>query len=425
MIEKQLYEQGVEKARQKDYAGAIADLTEAIQLSPYFADAYYQRGLAYFDTGNLHDAVSDYTRALEFNPESVGARYARALVRLTLKNLPGALEDVDAAIARDEKYAAAYNLRGMVQRKQGNIHGAIAAFKKAGELYLAQKDAENCRRCLERAKQLQPKSPQPTPQAPPQPLLSSDEIYAQILTKAESGDCRGAMRELDWAIELDDKDANAYCCRGIIRSKMGDSRGAIADFNRALRLNPEDAIAYRNRGKLRMELGDWGGAASDFNRAIEIEPKDAMLLVARGNAFREMGNYSAAIDDYTQALEIDAEDANAYYHRGMARARMEEMKGAIEDYQNAASYFCEKEDWKNYQNALDSLKQLQSAAPQTKAAEVNSNPLRDRLLILVGGHWGIAERLIERAKYYYPGMSEDWYIEKVVYDLEQQRGGNG
>lgn len=48
--------------------------------------------------------------------------------------------------------------------------------------------------------------------------------------------------------------------------------------------------------------------------------------------------------------------------------------------------------------------------------------LRQRLLRLVGGYWEIAQRLIDQAKRYYPGMSEEWYMEKVIDDLERDRG---
>jgi hypothetical protein len=47
--------------------------------------------------------------------------------------------------------------------------------------------------------------------------------------------------------------------------------------------------------------------------------------------------------------------------------------------------------------------------------------MRQKLLRLVGGYWEIAERLIEDTKYRYPGMSEDWYIEKVIQDLERDK----
>jgi tetratricopeptide (TPR) repeat protein len=417
------YKRGLEKARQKDYAGAIEEFNHAIQLNPYFAETYLQRGLAYYDLGNILHAVSDYTEALKLNPESIEAYYCRALARVALKNFPGALKDVNQAIFLNSNYASAYNLRAIIHRKQGYIHDAIANFKKAAELYLQQKDKENCRLCLEKIKELQPKEKpvlvrQINSQAP---SIQSPQVYfTQLLEKAEKGDIRQALEDLNWALQVDPQDAQAYCCRGVVRCKQENYREAIADFNQALLLNFQDPIVYRNRGRARFHLGDHQGAIADFNRALQIQPQDALLYSARGNTYRAMGHYLAAIQDYTQALQLNPDDAQTYYNRGIAYAHLEEMQDAIADYQRAASIFCEKEDWGNYQQVLDSLKKIQS--PSLELKQARQNILRQRLLRLVGGYWEIAQRLIEQAKRYYPGMSEEWYMEKVIDDLESDRG---
>jgi hypothetical protein len=47
--------------------------------------------------------------------------------------------------------------------------------------------------------------------------------------------------------------------------------------------------------------------------------------------------------------------------------------------------------------------------------------LRQRLFTLIQGDWNLAERLLDSAKMNYPGQTEDWYWEKVIYDLERDR----
>ncbi|MBD2195348.1 MULTISPECIES: tetratricopeptide repeat protein [Calothrix] len=418
----EFYNQGLEKAKQKDYAGAIAEFNLALQQTPDFPEAYFQRGLAYYDSGAILQAVSDYTEVIKLNPESVEAYYSRALARVALKNLPGALEDVERAIRFNSHYAAAYSLRGMVRRKQGYIHDAIANFKQAAELYLQQKDAENCRLCLERIKQLQPPAkPAVTPaNSPAIKITSPKEYFRQLLDKAEKGDTKEAIADLNWVLKADPQDAQAYCCRGVVNCKMGKYQEAIADFNQALKLNFVDAIVYRNRGKARCLLGDYQGAIADFNQALQTEPQDALVYVARGNAYRAMSNYLGAIKDYSQAIQINPEDAQAYYNRGIAHTHLEDMQQAIENYQKAASIFLEKEDWDNYKLVLDSLNKIQKSLPETKQQKYNL--LRQRLLRLVGGQWEIAQRLIQQKKDNYPQMPEEWYLQKVITELERDRG---
>ncbi|MBW4612002.1 MAG: tetratricopeptide repeat protein [Desmonostoc vinosum HA7617-LM4] len=417
----ELYNKGLEKAKQKDYGGAIEEFNRVLQLTPNSTQAYLQRGLAYYDSGAILQAVSDYTEVIKLNPQSVEAYYCRGLARLALKNLPGALDDVEQAIRLNYNYAAAYNLRGIIRRKQGYIQDAIANFKQAAQLYLEQKDQENCRLCLERIKQLKPPEKPVAQQKSPTiaPIISTKDYFTQLLEKAEQGDTQAALADLNWILQADSQDAQAYCCRGVVRCKIGNYRDAIADFNQALKLNFQDAIVYRNRGKARSLLGDHQGAIADFNQALQIQPQDTLIYVARGNVYRAMGNYLDAIQDYTQALQINPDDAQAYYNRGIAYTFLEEMQHAVEDYQRAASIFCEQEDWGNYQEVLNSLEKIRRLNPEL--AKQKSKLLHQRLLRMVGGYWEIAQRLIEQKQDYYPGMPEEWYLQKVIDDLERDR----
>ncbi|MEM7725334.1 MAG: tetratricopeptide repeat protein [Cyanobacteria bacterium P01_A01_bin.45] len=421
------YNQGLEKLRQQDYQNAIALFTEAIQNDPYLFQAYFYRGLAYYDLGEFLQAVSDYTHVLKLDSQNPQAYYSRALARLALKNLPGTLDDVENTIAVNHNYAPAYDLKGIVRRKQGFIHDAIANFKKAAQLYLEQKDKENCRLCLEKIQQLQPKKSSETPQQPNsqyksnnnQPFVTENKYFIQLLEKAECGATKQATEDLNWLLQTDPQDGQAYCFRGVVRCKQGKYQQAISDFNQALKLKYQDAAVYRNRGKARSYMGDHQGAIADFNQAIQIKSDDALVYVARGNAYRKIGNYSGAIKDYTEALKHNDQNAHAYYNRGIAYTHMEEMQKAMEDYQKAASMFCEQEDWSNYQIVLDDMKKFKSPSPEIQKTQ--DELLRQRLLRLVGGHWEIAQRLIEQAKLYYPGMSEEWYLETVIYDLERDK----
>lgn len=45
--------------------------------------------------------------------------------------------------------------------------------------------------------------------------------------------------------------------------------------------------------------------------------------------------------------------------------------------------------------------------------------LRRRLFTLVHGNENLADRLLDSVRRKYPNQSEDWYWEKVIYDLER------
>ncbi len=425
-IDQDFFNQGLAKAGSKDYLGAIACFDQALAANPNLTQGYYHRGLAKFDSGDPQGAIADYTQALNLNSEYIEAYFARCLGYICSGDLPQALADIDRAIGINSNYAKAYKLRGTVYRKMGNNEAAIANFKQAAELYIQQKDAANARQCLAQIKNLQAPPPAPVfPQKKPvilPEMLSEKQFYAQLLEKAENGDVQGALAGLNWAVEVDSTDAAAYLCRGIVRSKMQNYREAIADFNQALKFEPENITIYRNRGKARASFGDYQGAISDYNKVLDKEPQDTLAYIARGNAYRETSKYAEAMQDYNQAIKINPQEGDAYYNRALLHTRLEEISAAILDYQTAAQIFCEKEDWDNYQKALDSLKKIQGSNPPEKHPNVFKNQQKQRLLLLVGGYWEIAERLIEQAKDKYPGNSEQWYWKKVIADLERERG---
>lgn len=51
-----------------------------------------------------------------------------------------------------------------------------------------------------------------------------------------------------------------------------------------------------------------------------------------------------------------------------------------------------------------------------------SRPLRRKLLLLLHQDLGAANRLLMQASFKYPDKSAEWYAEKVIYDLQRDRG---
>lgn len=98
---------GLVAARQ--YDRAIADYTAAIQLKPDFAEAYNNRGFAYYLQGKGEAAIADFTRAIELRPNYPKAYNSRGVVYMShgygaAKSVP----DFDRAIALKPDFRYAY-----------------------------------------------------------------------------------------------------------------------------------------------------------------------------------------------------------------------------------------------------------------------------------------------------------------------------
>ncbi|MEL6382983.1 MAG: tetratricopeptide repeat protein [Cyanobacteria bacterium J06626_18] len=257
-MQEALYQQGIARAKAGNYSAAIAAFTRALQHQFDFADAYYQRGLVHFKRCDFTAAIADYTKALQHGGDDAGRYFARGLAYLSAQQPDAAIADAKQAILLDPASASAYKLIGRARQRQGDDQKAIASYKKAVELYLDQRDIESCRRCLGHIRKLQAQD-QPTPQPSSSsstasesaagaqtPLTDPDEFLKRAMQKAQRKDYRGAMEDLDWAIQIDPQDAEAYASRSQVRADFGDFHGAIADLQQVAVLsanqsNPEKA----------------------------------------------------------------------------------------------------------------------------------------------------------------------------------------
>ena len=63
------YNRGIAKARLGRHQDAIADIDQAIQLRPDFADAYSNRGNTKVLLGRYQEAIADYDQAIRLQPD--------------------------------------------------------------------------------------------------------------------------------------------------------------------------------------------------------------------------------------------------------------------------------------------------------------------------------------------------------------------
>ena len=137
--------QGVEKARHKDWNGAITDYSEAIRLNPNHAIAYYNRGLAYGQLGEYQKALTDHTEAIRLNPSYADAYNDRGNTYNWLKESQKAIADYSEAIRLNPNNANAYNNRGIAYDKLKEYQKALADYTQALSLNPNYADAYNKR----------------------------------------------------------------------------------------------------------------------------------------------------------------------------------------------------------------------------------------------------------------------------------------
>jgi len=200
-----------------DKKGAIEDASQAIRIEPNLAYAYYNRGSARFDSGDKQGAINDYNQAIKISPDFLIAYNNRSFVRFGLGDKKGALEDLNQIVKRAPNSALAYYKRGTARSNSGDKQGAIEDFNQALKINPNYVGAYNNRG----------------------------------IARSGLGDEKGAIEDYSQVIKIDPDFALGYYNRAIARyNSLGDKQGAIRDLNKAVELYDRQGNHSEKNGAL-------------------------------------------------------------------------------------------------------------------------------------------------------------------------------
>lgn len=298
---------GLTRYEVKDYDGAIARLTEALEhgavpeqmIAP--AGLFFYRGSSYSSKHEFGKAIDDYSKAISLSPDAVAAYNNRGLAYLETANDDNAISDFDKAISLQSDLASIYANRGIAFSFKHDVDRAIADFHKAISL-----DPNNVVAYVNRG-----------------------SLYVSI------GEFDLAIADFDRAIKRQPNLHEAYNNRGLAYSEKGDLRRAFADFERALQIKHDSPQVYNNLGRSYYMAGDAQRAIAEFDKALKLKPDLALVLLNRGAANSSIGEYDRAIADYSAVIKINPQMAQAYHYRGTCHSEKEEYDLAFTDYDQA------------------------------------------------------------------------------------------
>ena len=108
-----------------EWQAAEDSVNEALQLKPYLASAYNERGNIRRFQGQYDLAINDYTMAIHIESEYEDAFYNRALAYEARRRYADAEADLTYALALIPEPGPAYEVRGRVRAKQFKYNLAI------------------------------------------------------------------------------------------------------------------------------------------------------------------------------------------------------------------------------------------------------------------------------------------------------------
>lgn len=184
-----LYTLGVNQRMIGELSAAVKTFSEAIDINPGMAPAYFRRGICFFHLGEERLAIKDFDKAAGLDFESPHAALWKGRTYAQLGEYYNALRAYSEAIAVSDRYTDAYMNRGLTYVKLGNYEAAIEDFDDAIRL---------------------------------QPTNASLYFYRGVVYKLQ-GDYKRAVRSLATAIDFDDKLADAYLHMSEALTAIGQS----------------------------------------------------------------------------------------------------------------------------------------------------------------------------------------------------------
>ena len=351
-----------------DNKAALIQLKNAVAKSPEDAEARYQLGALYLETGDAVSADKELRKAasLGMDPERTLPLLARAL------QLQGQsdklLEEVTPELAKSSAPLLALRGDALLDRKQ----------------------PDQARQAYEQALQLQPAS------GAALIGLARHALYRQDVAAAE----RYALE----AVEKDPANADAWLFQGGMLRGTGKPDQALAAFDKAIALKPLDRTAYIEKAYIEINQGKFDAARADIDAARKNAPGSLLVTYAQALLDYTQGKHALAHESLQKVLKSAPEHMPSILLAGAVNLNL----GSIQQAEQHLRKYLESNPDNVYARKLLAQALLQSAQPSGAVealAPALKNPGDDPQLLALAGQSYMQVRDFDKATAYFEKAS--------------------
>lgn len=283
-----------EDAQEKNiyYQKAIKDFTNAIRIDQAFAEAYYNLGGVYLNTGEYELAIENYNYVIALKPFYVDAYNNRGFAYYNMKEYVKAIEDYSHAVEIDPKNAVVYNNRGNAYDDMGEYRLAIEDYTKAIET-----DQTNI-----------------------------ESRYNRGIAYYRNRNYKNAIHDFMHILNNNKSDTDSLCYIALSYFMNKEYNNALIYFKKLSEISEED-IAYLYIAKIYNLQKEYDKALYIYSMLIEkAEYKNANLYYERGLVYINKNEYEEAVKDLDKAISLDNHFDLAYYQREIIIKKMKEKE---------------------------------------------------------------------------------------------------
>ena len=223
---------------------AIAAFTRAIEIEPKYAEAYVKRGLAYYRSAQYETAIADYTQTLEFNRYHADAYASRGDTYRALEDTQRAIEDYSASLKRRWN-AYVMQKRAETYFEGGNVQNALADYDTV----------------IKR---------QPAMTA----YYARGNVYLQLSIQGDKSRLKLALADLNRAIDLEPRFANAYIGRAQTYTYLGEHASATQDYTYTIELLTDAIQTWQGKPNALIQVYYWRAFAYQKLGEVDKAEKD-------------------------------------------------------------------------------------------------------------------------------------------------------
>lgn len=324
-----------------DTVGAIGEMRSLLATAPRNVDYNLAMGNMMLMFGERDSALTYYDKAQQYEPEN-GATY---LAKAQFYNAIG-----DSVNYDQQTYQALVS-------KDLDVASKVEVLADYARHLLVAKDSSA------RTENLFKVLIEQHPNEPQIRMLFSDYLAAK-------DDMKGAAEQMDYAVNLDPTDAQAWNRLLVLNIISENYEAAIAAGDRAIELNPNNIELYGYIAPAYYNIKQYDKAIEVYEKALAaVDSTDtehrSMFLGGMGDAKFSMGDTIGAFALYDQAIEIDPNNVSilnnyAYFltlcNRDLDKAERMSAKTVQAEPQNAT--FLDTYAWVFYKRKEYTMAQL-------------------------------------------------------------------
>lgn len=151
---------------------------------------------------------------------------------------------------------------------------------------------------------------------------------------------RGLLGEAANSLKIpgrESTDAKSHLLKGYRLHRQRNYKEALDELNKAIEIDPRNAEAYYWRGRTLVNLGKLDQGTDDFKAAVKFKPDYSEAYDNLGWLASRQGKVEEGIAYLTKSIEFKPENAWAFYNRGRLYFSKGDVAGAMRDAEKACS----------------------------------------------------------------------------------------